>query len=251
MMPSPERTFKHRNSYSSEVDHDVQSRCIPPNKNTLYKKSASTHSLEKYEKEGVPYHNRKVSLPGGRFVGGIVYDTDLKHHYDQIVVVPGNSKWSNSITYPQCTNSTHNSNARYSVPKPLPRRDSLRGRTKSVIHSRPTQNSFDTNNESACNYKNKAKSNIIPNKTELGLISYNRANSAPPASPRHACNPNRFTWWFGSSSSSNNAAKSLLTHKLNRYVNILKFENLYFILTIILYIYIYIYISYMLFFFMS
>ena len=151
----------------------------------------------------------------GTFSGGFVYDTDCKYHYDRIVVIPGNEKWRNSSNYSKSTISTNSSDTSYSVPKPLPRRDSLRGRTKGVFHAKPAQ-SFDIQNENY-QYENDQVKNInLKNTTELGSVSCNRALSAPPASPRHACNPNRFTWWFGSSSTSEQTPKSILTNKHSR-----------------------------------
>ena len=222
MMPSYETTFKQGNLYSNMVDQKSPIHHYSPHKHTLYKKAASTHSLEKYGKEGIVHPDRPIL---NRVGGGIVYDTDWKHHYDQIFVVPGNKKLLNSTTQQKPTISRTNSDPRYSVPKPLPRRDSLRGRTKSVIHSKSTQSSHNPS-ESTYSDKNRFKNIVVPCKTELSRISNNRANSAPPASPRNFSSSNRFTWWFGSSAS-NNAPMSLVSNKIIRYVNQLILDNLF------------------------
>ena len=194
-----------------------------PNKHSLYKKAASAYSLQKCENEGDAYNDGSNS---GRFGGGFAYDTDVKYHYGRIDVVPGNDKWRNSSNYSKSTGSTNSSDASYSVPKPFPRRDSLRG-TKSVFQPRPPY-SIDTPNENLQYGNNPVKNVNVPNKTELVSSSYNRANSAPPASPRHTCNANRFTWWFGGSSAFSPTPKSILANKTDRYVFVLteKFNHI-------------------------
>ena len=216
MLPSCEAPFNHSNLNGSWLDNEPINNYNSHNKHTLYKKAASSFSLQKYGNEGGSY----IESPScDTFGGGIVYDTDVKYHYDRIVVIPGNDKWRNSSNYSKSTMSTNSSDTSYSIPKPLPRRDSLRGRTKSVFNSKPS-NSFDAQNTTS-NYTNgHVENNVAPNNGDLGSLSYNRALSAPPASPRHACNPNRFTWWFGSSSASEPNPKPILTNKLYRYVNI-------------------------------
>ena len=152
------------------------------------------------------------------FSGGIVYDTDCKYHYDRIVVVPSNDKWRNSSNYSKSNCSTNSSDTSYSVPKPLPRRDSLRARTKSVFQSRPEQ-LVDTNNVNNIVGGTQLQNNSAV-VCKLGPCSTfnSRANSAPPAPPPQPCNPNRFTWWFGSSAAPNQIHNSSSPNKVSRYV---------------------------------
>ena len=210
----PYDAFKQGRSYSSQVGPIVPTKPNFSNKCYQYKKAASTLSLEKYANENIAYNDRLFNTKGGV---GLVYDTDIKHHYDRIVVVPGNAKpWSDLTNNSNNKNCANNGNVRYGVvPKPLPRSDSLRGRTKSVAPLRPTV-SFNAHAKSNYNDKHKLRDNSVP-PNDGGSMSYDRATSAPPASPRSFYNPNRFTCWFGSSSS-NNSSKSLFPSKLNRYV---------------------------------
>ena len=220
MLPSCERNLNQTNSnwpwknYEGDFFHNSSS------KNSLYKKAASAFSLKEYENETDSYNDEPLV---NTFSGGIVYDTDCKYHYDRIVVLPGNDKWRNSSNYSKSNCSTNSSDTSYSVPKPLPRRDSLRARTKSVFQSRPEQLA-DTNNVNNIIGGTQLQNNSAV-VSKLGPCSTfnSRANSAPPAPPPQPCNPNRFTWWFGSSAAPNQIHNSSSPNKVSRYVARVKY----------------------------
>ena len=198
MLPSYETNINHKNAGETWADNDIRTGFNPNNKHALYKKAASAFSLQKYDNENEQYSYDPAC---SNFGHGIVYDTDCKYHYDRIVVIPGSDKWRNSSSYSKSTMSTNSSDNSYSIPKPLPRRDSLRGKTKSVFQSRHAINSCDKNDVTLPCANDFMENQTLTNPVDLASISCNRALSAPPASPRHACTQNRFTWWFDSSSS--------------------------------------------------
>ena len=96
--------------------------------------------------------------------------------------MPGSDKWRNSSTYSKSTMSTNSTDNSYSVPKPLPRRDSLRGRTKSVFQSRQAINTLDKSEVYLPHENDITVNQILPNTVDNGSSTLNRALSAPPAS---------------------------------------------------------------------
>ena len=214
MLPSCERNLNQTNSnwpwknYEGDFFHNSSS------KNSLYKKAASAFSLKEYENETDSYNDEPLV---NTFSGGIVYDTDCKYHYDRIVVLPGNEKRRNSSNYSKSNCSTNSSDTSYSVPKPLPRRDSLRARTKSVFQSRSEHLPDPKNVNNIVGVNQLQNSSAVESNMGSCSIFNSRANSAPPAPPQ-PCNPNRFTWWFDNSAASNQIQNAALPRKSSRYV---------------------------------
>ena len=210
MLPSHENSLGHNIVGETWANQETTSSFNSNNKHALYKKAASAFSLPKYDNDNEQYSYDPSSSSFGH---GIVYDTDCKYHYDRILVVPGNDKWRNSSSYSKSTMSTNSSDNSYSIPKPLPRRDSLRGRTKSIFQSKQAINSYEKSD--ICIPNELSENKTLPNTVDLGSLTLNRALSAPPASPRHLCTQNRFTWWFDSTSSEQTPK---MVNKSNRYV---------------------------------
>ena len=212
MLPSYDNSLGNKNFGETWEDNRMTSNFSTNNKHSLYKKAQSAFSLQKYDNENDQYNYNPAC---NNFGHGIVYDTDLKYHYDRILVVPGSDKWRNSSTYSKSTMSTNSSDNSYSVPKPLPRRDSLRGRTKSVFQSRQAINTLDKSEVYLPHENDITVHQILPSTVDHGSSTLNRALSAPPASPRHTCSQNRFTWWFDSTASEQTPK---LVNKTLRYV---------------------------------
>ena len=224
MLPSCERNLNQTNSnwpwknYEGDFFHNSSS------KNSLYKKAASAFSLKEYENETDSYNDEPLV---NTFSGGIVYDTDCKYHYDRIIVVPGNDKWRNSSNYSKSNCSTNSSDTSYSVPKPLPRRDSLRARTKSVFQSRSEHLPDPKNVNNIVGVNQLKNSSAVVSKMGSCSIFNSRANSAPPAPPPQRCNPNRFTWWFDNSAASNQIQNAAPPSKSSRYVMRMEYFLIY------------------------